>query len=391
MKSAPGPRSEHSSQAQADCGLEWHTKTVQSGLLSATLVGLAGLSCLFAGQPRAEQPAHTPVQTGAPRGHDKSDASTASRAAAEAVKLNAAAVSELSARRYGEAIELLNRARRLLPEDKGIAFNLGLACVNAGRFAEAIEPLNIAAAEPGRMAAVHFLLGTANFETGRFLSAAEHLEAVRSNPEYGENALYLLEESYRKSGDARAQQAFLDLVKLKPDSALVHKLLGTAYDAQGRFPEALAEFKQASESDAGLPEVRFDAGLLSLKMHDAEAARHWLQAELDLNPCYAAAHYYLGDIERKASHWAPATESFRKAIACAPDYADAHLALGVALQAQNLGAAAIPVLRRAVELAPGKSEAHFQLARALAKAGRAEESRVEWQKAQALAAAQDTK
>lgn len=359
--------------------------------LSATLVGLAGLSCLFAGQSLVEQPAPRSVQSGSPRGQDKSGAFTASRAAGEAAELNAAAVSALSARQYGQAIALLSRARRLLPEDKSIAFNLGLACVNAGRFAEAIEPLNFAATEPGRIATVHFLLGTANFEIGSFRLAAEHLEAVRADPKYAENALYLLEESYRKSGDARAQQAFLDLVKLKPDSALVHKLLGTAYDAQGQFPEALAEFKQAAESDASLPEVRFDAGLLCLKLHDTEAARHWLQAELALNPCFAAAHYYLGDIERKASRWAPAAESFRKAIACAPDYADAQLALGVALQAQGFGNAAVPVLRRAIELAPGKSEAHFQLARALAKVGRAEESRVEWKKAQALASAQDTK
>jgi hypothetical protein len=36
--------------------------------------------------------------------------------------------------------------------------------------------------------------------------------------------------------------------------ALVHKLLGTAYDSQGRFQEALAEFQIAAQSGPDLPD-----------------------------------------------------------------------------------------------------------------------------------------
>jgi tetratricopeptide (TPR) repeat protein len=252
--------------------------------------------------------------------------------------------------------------------------------------------LKLAVTGSDQKATARFLLGTAYFETGQFQLAAEQLEFVRSHPEFAENALYCLEESYRKSGNgARAEQAFLDLAKLKPDSALVHKLLGTAYDTQGRYPEALAEFQTASLSDPALPEVRFDAGLLCLKLHDEAAARKWFEAELKLNPCYAAARYYLGDIDCKASRWASAAESFREAIRCAPDYPEAYLALGIALQAEGLDTEALAVLRRAVALAPGASEAHFHLARALAKAGRMEASRAEWKKAQDLAGSQEVK
>ena len=307
----------------------------------------------------------------------------------EVRELNSAAVRALSALQFKQAIELLNRAHSLVPADTGIAFNLGLACVKAGRFSEAVQPLKLAVADPDKKNTAHFLLGTSYFQTKQFQLAADQFELVRSHPEFAENALYFLEESYRLAGSgARAEQAFLELMKLKPDSALVHKLLGTAYDAQGRFAEALAEFKAASVADPGLPEVRFGAGLICLKMHDEEAARKWFEAELKLDPCYAAAHYYLGDIERKASRWALAAESFRRAIGCAPEYAEAHLALGIALQAQGMDAEALPVLRRAVELAPGTSEAHFQLARSLAKAGRKEESRAEWKRAQDLTATQ---
>lgn len=364
---------------------EWHTDTVLNGLRSRAVFAVAGAVCFLA--CLSAIPAF--AQSGASGKQGR--LASAPPEAEDAGKLNASAVQAISDGQYARAIGLLTRARRLRPDDDGIAFNLGLACVKAGRFRDAIEPLQRGASDPARRNASHFLLGSAYFETAQFRLAANELEAVRSNPEFAENALYLLEESYRKSGDARAEQAFMDLVKLKPDSALVHKLLGTAYDTQGHFPEALAEFQKAAQADSSLPEVRFDAGLLCLKLHDEAGARRWLEAELKLNPCYAAAHYYLGEIDRKASQWKTAAESYRKAVGCAPDYADAHLALGIALQEQGLNAEALATLRRAVELAPAKSEAHFQLARALAKAGRTAESRAEWKKAQALVSNQEAR
>ncbi len=365
-------------------------------LRSLTVVGLTGLIFVTIGLPQRVAAA----QSGASAGNTKQAGGSGSatrQAEAAAGELNATAVRALSSRQYAQAIELLNRARRLLPSRPWHCVQPGPGVrpgrpVRRGDRATAARGRRSTKADPHKKQTVHFLLGTAYFETGQFGPAAEQLEAVRSDPEFAENALYLLEESYRKSGQAaRAEQAFLDLTKVKPDSALVHKLLGTAYDTQGRFPEALAEFEKAAQSDPSLPEVGFDAGLLCLKLHDEVAARKWLEAELKLNPCYAAAHYYLGDIERKASRWAPAAESYRKAIGCAPAYADAHLALGMVLQAQGLNSEALPVLRRAVELAPSKSEAHFQLAKSLAKAGRTAESRAEWKKAQALASSPEVK
>lgn len=369
---------------------------MRHGLRFPAVAGLIGLACFASGLlSQSQQTAPAPQQrTASPNsGQQGAGRLTAvARAQSEARELNSAAARALAALQFKQAIELLKRAHHLVPGDPDIALNLGLACVRAGRFTEALEPLKLAVADSHKKDTARFLLGTAYFETRQFQLAAEQLELIRSHPEFAENALYFLEESYRKSGNgARAEQAFLDLTKLKPDSALVHKLLGTAYDTQGRFPEALAEFQTASLLDPGLPEVRFDAGLLCLKLHDEAAARKWFEAELKLNPCYAAAHYYLGDIDRKASRWVSAAGYFRKAIDCAPEYPKAHLALGIALQAQGLDSEALPILRRAVALAPGASEAHFHLARALAKAGRTEESRAEWKKAQDLADSQDTK
>ena len=302
------------------------------------------------------------------------------------------ALAALSAQQYAEAIKQLERAHRLAPENLSITFNLGLAYFRAGRCANAIAPLKRAVSDPKSAEKARFLLGASYYQLGKYTLAATELERLRSNPEYAENALYLLEESYRKSRNgAQAERAFSDLLSRYPDSALVHKLLGTAYDSQGNFREALAEMQKAAQRDPGLPEVKFGIGLLYLKLHDDVAARKALDEELAANPCFAAALYYVGEIERRANQLPAAAESYRKAIRCQPDNADAHLALGITLQAQGEDAEPLRMFRRAAQLAPDKSEPHFQLARALAKSGQAEEGRRELEKARQLAASKDAK
>ncbi len=273
--------------------------------------------------------------------------------------------------------------------DVKTAFNLGLAYVKSGRYADALPLLESSLANPALAIQARFLIGVSHYELNQFPQAADELEPLRSNPEYAERILFFLEETYRKSGKGpAAEQAFSDLLRQYPNSALVHKLLATAHQAQGNDQQALAEFKKAAQTDPALPDVKFSIALLYLKQHDDVEARKWLRDELALNPCYAPALYYLGETDRWADRSQAAADSYRKAILCTPSYGEPYLALGIALQGQGKDAEALRALRRAVELLPGKSEAHFQLARALAKTGLAEQSRRELRKARALAAKQ---
>ena len=264
--------------------------------------------------------------------------------------------------------------------------DLGAAYVRAGRCESAIEPLQRAL--PDEKA--RFLLGSCYFQAGRWDLAAAELEALRARPAFAENALYLLEETYRKLHDeARARQAFTELLTRYPDSALIHKLLGAAYDAQGRYPEALREFETAAAKDPDLPEVNFAAGLISLKLHNEAAAQPRFERELSLNGCFVPALFYLGEMKRKANALPSAAEWYRRALRCQPGNADAHLGLGVTLQNLGRDAEALREFREAARLAPDRPDAHFQLARALARAGAAAESNRELQKARQLQEAQD--
>jgi tetratricopeptide (TPR) repeat protein len=293
--------------------------------------------------------------------------------------------------RFGMAVFVLTSLSCAAPtradaEDPQAALKAGLSDVESGRFKEAIEPLRAAVKDPTLRDQARFLLGSAYFELHEYHNAAGQLEPLRANPKFAENALYLLEESYRltKNGP-EAERAFADLLKAYTNSALVHKLLGTAHDARGNFREALGEFEKAAAADPSLPQVRFAAGLLCLKLHDEASARKWFEQELAINPCFTPALFYLGEIQRWANDLPAAEAWYRKGLRCDPSNADANLGLGVALQGQNRDADAIPFLRKAAVLNPGKSEVHAQLARSLSKTGQAEAARREMEKARDLA------
>lgn len=288
------------------------------------------------------------------------------------------AADELAAGQPARAVELLEEAGRLAPDDARIAFNLGLAYFQSGRLADALKPLQKGLDDPDSAAKARFLLGNCYFELGRFIEAATTIEPLRATPQYGERALYLLEESYRNTKQGpRAEQAFAELQRRYPDSALLHKLLGTAYDAAGRYQEALTELLAAARADPAMPRIKFDVALVYLKLHQEDAATRWLEEELSASPCFAAAWYYRGEIERAANRLTAASDAYRRAIRCAPEYAEAYMALGVTLQALDQVSEAASALRKAVDLAPNSSRAHYLLARALARLGRTAEAQAE--------------
>jgi tetratricopeptide (TPR) repeat protein len=292
--------------------------------------------------------------------------------------LNRDGIRALEAGQYARALECFQAVERLRPGDLDVIFNVGLTYFRMGRYAEGITSLRAALASPSSAERARYLLGASLYQVRDYRTAAATLEPLRSS-KYAEDVLYLLEESYRRSGQAEpAKRAFAEFMTRFPNSAELHKLLGIAYDSQGRYDEALKEFQQALDTDPHLPEVRFGIGFLHLKKHEDNQAAEWFQRELNISSCYAASYYYLGEIHRKAGDLPSAGSVYHKAIECDPALGEAHLGLGIVLEEQGQGAAALQHFREAARLAPKNSETHYRLAQALANAGLEQQARVEF-------------
>jgi tetratricopeptide (TPR) repeat protein len=232
--------------------------------------------------------------------------------------------------------------------------------------------------------------GAARFEAGDYPGAVKLLEPLRNDARCADGALYMLEESYRRMRNAtEAQKAFVELSSRYPDSALVHKLMGMAYDQQDDFASAIQEFEAAVKIDPKLTEVRFGIGLAYLKLHDPENAAKWMRAEVEMNSCHSMALYYLGKIAQTSGDLNEARERYAKAVACSPAYADAHLGLGSVLEAQGRDREALSEFQGAVRADPRSSTARYRLGRALSKAGQESAARAEFAKARELKDAAD--
>ena len=309
----------------------------------------------------------------------------ASDLAPTAKSLNNAGTRHLLQGQLQLALEHFLKAARLSPADPSIQFNLGLTWVRLGQAQKALPPLTLAGKESSLRDEAAYLKGLALFELKRHGECVSQIEHLQNKPQFTENVLYLLTESHRYlQRTLESEKAFSELMRQFPNSPLVHKLLGIAYDAQNRPEDAIREFALALKGHPELPGANFAIGYIHWKQQRLEQASPWLEKELKVQPCYAPAHYYLGDIARKSQQLSHARHKFQQAVNCDESYGDGYFGLGTLLEQEGILDQAIAMYRRAVLLDPERWEARYRLARTLLEAGRRAESEAEMQRVKQL-------
>jgi len=308
--------------------------------------------------------------------------------AQSADSLNAAGNRALATGDLKTAISDLQRATRLAPANHRIQFNLGLALIRAGRLDDAVSPLRQAEEDVSLSGEAHFLLGAAFFESRDYERAIRELQGLTESA-HAERVLYMLEESSRLTGRAgEAREAFREINRRFPDSAWTHFMMGAAYESQQQPEKAIAEYQQALEKDAAIPNADFAIGYLYFHQQDTESAGKWLEREA-ARGCHSLANYYLGEISRAEKDWRAAEVSYRRALVCDPSNGDAHLRLGIVLADQKRFTEAIAQLRAAARLQPNESAAHYHLASIYRQMGRTSDAEIEYKKVRQIQAAKD--
>jgi tetratricopeptide (TPR) repeat protein len=160
-----------------------------------------------------------------------------------------------------------------------------------------------------------------------------------------------------------------------PASYRVNQVSAEIFEVQGRYAEAAAEYRKASEKSPVALNLHFRLGrALLMQSHAPETlseAQKEFEAELKLNPADAVAEYEIGQIllaENKPQEAAP---RFERALAASPDFGEALLAVAKMRGDAKRYDEAIPLLERAVRLQPQNEAAHYNLMLAYRNAGRA--------------------
>lgn len=176
-------------------------------------------------------------------------------------------------------------------------------------------------------------------------------------------------------------EAVFQMFQRTPASFRVNQISAEVFEIQGRYAEAIGEYRKAIEKRPRALDLHFRLGrAILMESHSPkaleEAAREF-QEELRLNPGDAVAEYQLGQIAIAQQRPQEASMRFERAAALKPDFPEVLLALAKLRLEEQRPLEALPLLEKAVRLLPESEGAHYSLMIAYRNAGRAEDARRE--------------
>lgn len=209
-------------------------------------------------------------------------------------------------------------------------------------------------------------------------SAAGFLHDLNSGFPNDPEVLYLTVHVYSELS-VRASQK---LMVSAPTSYQVRLLNGEALEAQGKWDEAIAEYREVLSRNPNLPGIHYRVGRLVLSGpktdENKNAAQREFEEEIKIDPSNAGAEYILGELARQDQQFPAAIEHFERATKLDAGFADAFIGLGRSMLEGGRNADAIAPLQTAAKLRPDNPAAHLYLSTAYRRTGHPEEAQREF-------------
>jgi tetratricopeptide (TPR) repeat protein len=205
------------------------------------------------------------------------------------------------------------------------------------------------------------------------------LERNPSDPE----VLYEAAETFQRAYNVSMYQLF----GRAPASYRVNQLSAQILERQGRFAEAVSEWKKAIEKSPTALQLHEQLGRDLVREASSpeslENARLAFEAELALNPDSALVELELGQVLFTQQKRDEAAACFEKSLQLRPSFAEALVALARVRNVQKQPEAAVKLLQKAIQIAPGLADARTDLIQTYRDLGRtkdAQREQTEWEK-----------
>ena len=186
--------------------------------------------------------------------------------------------------------------------------------------------------------------------------------------------LYITTRYYSELANRTAQE----LIQKSPSSPEAETLIAEAFQAQGKWDDAGAQYRKILEQNPNQPGIHYQLGriLLSKPLDPTvtEEATKEFEAELKINPTSPAAEFMLGDLAARNQKADEAIEHFSRATQFDAGLAEAYLGLGMALNAAGKYSEAITPLKKYTAMDPSDPAGYYQLATAYARTGNKSEA-----------------
>jgi tetratricopeptide (TPR) repeat protein len=257
-------------------------------------------------------------------------AGNCSRARVESMNKMNEGVIAAQQKRHVDAVKLLEQAGAIDPQNDQVFWNMAIVHMEMRKYDRARDDLQKAIAVNGSVAGYHEKLGTVLMELKDWNAAKAPLEkSIELEPalfkayyklaqvdeqldnqqdalkqysaaiEHGPRFL----EAYSALGRLYADLGYLDqsvqvlnealkvALKGTEEEANVHHLLGTVYQQQKKYDQAVSEFKAALGVVPGMRDALFSLGWTYDLQGNKEEAKRYLQKFVDSAGAEAPAHY----------------------------------------------------------------------------------------------------
>jgi Tfp pilus assembly protein PilF len=161
-----------------------------------------------------------------------------------------------------------------------------------------------------------------------------------------------LGRDFRRKSHTEDVAAYTKLLREDPDNPLRHDAVGDLYLEDGRFDDAIAQYRTAIALNPQSAPTHYNLGYaLSARGRAAEAMVEFREA-LRIDPDYAQAHNNLGALLELEGRRDEALEHFRRAVAIRPDQIDARINLAQLLSATGSDREGADAFRAALTIGP---------------------------------------
>jgi tetratricopeptide (TPR) repeat protein len=276
----------------------------------------------------------------------------------------------LESGRYAQAVEPLDNALKLKPEDPNTISSLGVALSRSGRSTKAITYLTRITAMKRHIKEDFYYLGEAYANDQQWLKAAQafkegaDLRGIDTNGYfYWATMLFnanQLDEAIDGYGKART-------VDYSVSQAGIFRYLAEIYRLRGMPDKALGHYQSLLQREPNDVEALFQAGYISFKLNQLDQAKEYFRKLAAVDPKHAGgaanlaaldARYNEIHIRRKEK--TPGI-TLREVAQANPNSVEAHVNLGAQLITEGVYSEAVSVLKTAVSLQPNSPAAQYDL------------------------------
>jgi tetratricopeptide (TPR) repeat protein len=220
-----------------------------------------------------------------------------------------------------ESLRSLILARRSRQENKEFErlVKEGFDLLNRGDMARGIRALERAAALDTEVAPLNVFLGEHFFRLGRTALARDYLARAFVKDASNPGLCLLLGLVYGDEGEPeRARELLRSAIQQGGASFAAYYALGRLLAADGKWSEALEEFKRALAARP-CPEASYVVGFAYFQLGRDRMAARYLRKAIEADAQYAAAHHLLGLVLLRSGETERAREELEAAYAADAD------------------------------------------------------------------------